>query len=86
MPNQQDDSVITPNIKQLTSAKSSVLFIMYGTRLSKRPITSCNTNDELKAKITAAFTNLNKETTEKASRRFGSCLKTMIEANGDFFE
>ena len=32
------------------------------------------------------FTNLNKETIRKASKRFQSYLETVIEANGDFFE
>ena len=34
----------------------------------------------------AAFSNLNKETFEKAHRRFQSRLKTVVEANSDFFE
>ena len=32
--------------------------------------TPCNTKDELKAKITATFTNFNKEAVRKACRRF----------------
>ena len=48
--------------------------------------TLCNTKDELKAKITTAFTNLNKETFGKASREFRNCLEAVIEAKDYFFE
>ena len=41
--------------------------------------TLCTTKDELKAKITAAFTNLNKETVRKACRWFQSHLEAMVE-------
>ena len=44
--------------------------------------TLCNTKDELKSRIMAAFTNLNKETIGKACREFKSC----VETNGDLFE
>ena len=45
----------------------------------------CNTKDELKARISTAFTNLNK-TVQKSFRKFRNRLETVIEANGDFFE
>ena len=45
----------------------------------------CHTKDELKVRISAAFTNSNKETIKKACRRFWS-LKAMIGSSGDFFE
>ena len=44
-----------------------------------------NTKDELKARIMAAFTNLNK-TSGKACRRFWNRLLAVVEAYGDFFE
>ena len=45
-----------------------------------------NTKAEQKAKIAAEFTNLNKQTVEKASNRFQNCRMTVVEANGYFFE
>ena len=48
--------------------------------------TPCNTKDEVKARITAAFNNLNKKTVGKNCRRFGSRLEALVEVNGDFFE
>ncbi|CAI9715721.1 Hypothetical predicted protein [Octopus vulgaris] len=48
--------------------------------------TCYNTKDELKARIMAAFTNLNKETVQKSCRRFESRLEAIVEANGDFIE
>ena len=42
--------------------------------------------DELKARITAVFTSLNKDTIEKVRKRFRSRLEAVIETNGDFFE
>ena len=42
--------------------------------------------DELKARIIAAFTNLNKKTVGKAGKRFKSRLKAVVEANGEFSE
>ena len=48
--------------------------------------TLSNTNNELKARIMAAFINLNKETTGKVCKAFWSCLETVVEVNGDFFE
>ena len=47
--------------------------------------TSCNTN-EPKARITAAFTNLNKENVWKTRRRLGSRQETAVEANVDFIK
>ena len=44
-----------------------------------------NTEDELKAGITAAFTNLNKESFGNACKRFQSRLGAVVEVNGDFF-
>ena len=44
--------------------------------------TPCNTNDGLKARITTAFTNLNRET----MGRFGSRLEAVVEVNDDFCE
>ena len=46
----------------------------------------CNTKDELKAKIMAAFSNLDEEAVGKAWRRFQSRLEAVIEVDGDFFE
>ena len=43
----------------------------------------CNSKDELKEKIMAAFI---KKTVGKACRRFQSHLEAVVEANGDFFE
>ena len=48
--------------------------------------TQCNIKNELKARITATFTNLSKKTVRKSCRRFQSCVETVIEPNGDFFE
>ena len=45
-----------------------------------------NTKDELKERITAAFTNLNKETIGKACRRFWSHLEAGIKSNDNFFD
>ena len=36
-------------------------------------------------RITAEFTNLNKETVGNACKRFWSCQEAVVEANGDFF-
>ena len=47
--------------------------------------TLCNTKDKLKARITALFTNLNKEIIGKSCRRFQSCLEAIVEANHNFF-
>ena len=44
-----------------------------------------NTKDELKAKIIAAFSYLNK-TVGKAWRRFLSRLEVVVEVNWDFFK
>ena len=46
----------------------------------------CNTKDELEARIMALFTNLNKDTIRKVSRRFQSRLEAMVKTNGDFFK
>ena len=46
----------------------------------------CNTKDELRARIMAAFTNLSKETVRKAYWRFQSHLEAVVEAHGNFFE
>ena len=64
-----------------------VLIIMFEVHWSERPTkTSCNTKDELKARITTAFTNLNKETVGKAGKRFRSRLELAVEGNGDFLK
>ena len=39
---------------------------------------------KLKARETAAFTNLNNETVGKTYRRFQSNLEAVVEANRDF--
>ena len=46
----------------------------------------CNTKNKLKARITAAFTNLKKKTIRKTYRRFWSCLEVMIKDNSDYSE
>ena len=46
----------------------------------------CNAKGDLKGRITAAFTNINKETVGNAHMRFPSRLEEMVEASGDFFE
>ena len=43
------------------------------------------TKDELKTSITAAFSNLNKDTIRKVCRRFQSSLEVMVEANDNIF-
>ena len=48
--------------------------------------TLCNIKDELKARIIAPFTNLNKETIGKACKQFQSFLGAMVEAKFDFFK
>ena len=40
--------------------------------------------DELKAKITASFTNLRKESVGKACRKFLRCLEAVVEDKEDF--
>ena len=45
-----------------------------------------NTKNEMKARITAAFTNLNEKTTGNACRRSQSHLEDVVVASGDFFE
>ena len=78
---------ITPYIWPLYTAYFTPLnYYVYGTVDRGINITLCIINNELKARITIAFTNLNKETIEKASRRYWSRLETVIETNGDFFE
>ena len=46
----------------------------------------CNIKDELKARIKAAFTNLNKVTLGKVCRRFPSHLEAVVKASTNFFE
>ena len=48
--------------------------------------TPWNTNDEMKARIAAAFTNLSKETVGKAYKKCRNRLEVRVEANGDFFD
>ena len=52
-------------------------------RFNERPTKLCTT---LKAKMTAAFTNSNKETAGKTYERLQSHLEAVIEANDDFFK
>ena len=78
---------ITPTSGCQTLQIVILLIVMYVMQLSERPKkTLFNTRDELKARIMAAFTNLNRETAGKTCKRFQSCLKAMVEANCDFFE
>ena len=44
-----------------------------------------NPKDELKTRIMATFTNLNKEIIEKACWKFQSCLKAVVKTNGNKF-
>ena len=46
----------------------------------------CNTKDELKATIMAAFSNSNKDTIGKICWRFQCLLEVMVKANVNFFE
>ena len=48
--------------------------------------TLSGTKDKLKARITAAFIDLNKESVGKACRRLRSRLEAAVEAKRDFFE
>ena len=48
--------------------------------------TPFNTKYELKEKIMALFTNLNKETIGEACRRFQNRQEAVVESSGDFFE
>ena len=59
---------------RLTPQIAIALIIMCEAWLNERPARLCNIKNKLKAKITAAFTNLNKEIVEKACRRFRSCV------------
>ena len=58
---------------------------MCGEQLSKRLTKLCSTKDELKARITAAFIDLKKETIRKTCSRFWGHLEPMIKDNSDFF-
>ena len=55
--------------------------MMVGWETHKTP---CRTKVKLKARITTAFINLNKETIWKSCRKFRNRLTAVIEANGDF--
>ena len=44
--------------------------------------TPCNTKDELRARIMATLTNINKETVQKSSRRLQSRLEVVVKASG----
>ena len=68
------------------STQIAISFIMWGAVEQETIKTSCNTKDELKARTTEAFTNLNEETVRKACKRFQSCLQVMVEANINSFE
>ena len=48
--------------------------------------TPCYNKNELKTRITALFTNLNKKTVEIVGKRFRSCLETEVEVNGNSFQ
>ena len=45
-----------------------------------------NTKDELKARITATFSNLNTETVRKAFKRFRSRLEALVDESGEFLK
>ena len=63
----------TPDIWLLNSLDCLSLGYCVGGAIERETNkTSCNIKNELKARITAAFTNLNKETCGKAFRRFPS--------------
>ena len=70
----------------LTPQIAIPLIIMCGVQLSENLKKLCDTKDELKERIMAAFSSLNKETIRKACRKFQSCLVAMGEASDDFFE
>ena len=70
---------ITPTSGHLIPLIVILLIIMCQAWLSERLTKlNANTKDELKAKITVVFTNLNKETVGKADRRFRSRLTKFV--------
>ena len=69
----------------LTSQIAIPLIIMCGAQLIKRP-TKLWLTPKMKARITAVFSNLSKETIRKTCRRFQNCLEVVVFAIGDFFE
>ena len=78
---------ITPKIKLINSPDCNpVYYYEWGTGEWEINKIISNTKDELRARITAAFTRLNKETVRKACGRFVSCLEAVVEANGNFYE
>ena len=75
---------ITPNIWPPNSPDwSSLDYYVYGTVERETNKAPCNTKDELKTRIMAAFTDLNKEIDRKACRRVWSRLEAGVEANGN---
>ena len=78
---------ITPNIWPPYSLNCSPLqYYMWGAIEWETHEIRCSSKDEIKAKITAAFVNFNKETVGKTYIRVQSYLEAVVEANGDFFE
>ena len=67
----------------LTSQITILLIIIWGVRDQKTP---CNTKNELKIRMTASITNLNKVTFRKACRKFWSRLEAVVKANNDFLD
>ena len=94
MSRKQDNPVLAEKISVTTSTLTSSCltpqiappYHVWGAAEQETSKTPCNTKDELKARIMAVFTNLNKESFRKACRRFWSCLETIVEDNDDFFE
>ena len=81
----QWENFITPNIWCPNSPNYHLLdYYLCGTVEQETNKTLCNTKDELKARIMAAFTNLNKETIIKACWRlvgyFWSRMEVKVEA------
>ena len=78
---------ISATISPLTSGNqfpNSFGYYDSGTVKGETSKNLCNTKDELKARITAEFINLNKIIIKKAYRRFQSHLKAVVEANNFF--
>ena len=78
---------ITPNMWPPNSPDCNPLdYYVWGAVERETNKTPCNTQEELEARITAAFSNLNKEMVGKACKRFQSRLEAVVKANGNFFE
>ena len=72
--------------RRLTLEIADALIIICEVEVSKKTNkTPCNTKEELKAMITATFSNLNEERVGTAWRRFRSRLEAVFETNTDFF-